>query len=165
MSYREVSMLEIKEVLRRKEAGSSARRIARDMGLDRKTVGPVPFGDCGGGSRRRATEVDKGVLSGIGQAVQQRQAVVPSTVRQALERERAQIEAWLTQKPPLRLTRVHELLQRKGVAAGYTTLRRYVERELGWQKREPTVRMADPPLGGCAEAFDEENKIGFHCKP
>ena len=39
MSYREVSMLEIKEVLRRKEAGSSARRIARDMGLDRKTVG------------------------------------------------------------------------------------------------------------------------------
>ena len=39
MSYREVSMLEIKEVLRRKESGSSARRIARDMGIDRKTVG------------------------------------------------------------------------------------------------------------------------------
>lgn len=68
--------------------------------------------------------------------------------------ERAQIEAWLTQKPPLRLTRVHELLQRKGVAAGYTTLRRYVEREPGWQKREPTVRMADPPLG-------EEAQVDF----
>ena len=146
MSYREVSMLEIKEVLKRQEAGSSARRIAREIGIDRKTVGrylsaiaAARIGD--------ATEVDEGVLSGIGQAVQQRPAVVPSAVWQALERERAQIEAWLAQKPPLRLTRVHELLRRRGVAVGYTTLRRYVERQLGWHKREPTVRMADPPLG------------------
>lgn len=39
MSYREISMLEIKEVLRRREAGASVRRIAREMGMDRKTVG------------------------------------------------------------------------------------------------------------------------------
>ena len=38
MSYREVSMLEIKEVLRRKEAGDGVRKIARDMGIDRKTA-------------------------------------------------------------------------------------------------------------------------------
>ena len=34
MSYREVSMQEIKEVLRRKEAGQSARQIARSMGAE-----------------------------------------------------------------------------------------------------------------------------------
>ena len=153
MSYREISMLEIKEVLRRKEAGSSARRIARDMGLDRKTVGRYLSAIAAAGVGD-ATEVDDGVLSGIGQAVQQRPAVVPSGSWQALERERAQIAAWLVQKPPLRLTRVHELLRRRGVTAGYTTLRRYVERELGWQKREPTVRMADPPLG-------EEAQVDF----
>ncbi len=86
--------------------------------------------------------------------MQQRPVLAPSGVWQALTRERAQIEAWLTQKPPLRLTRVHDLLQRKGVAAGYTTLRRYVERELGWQKCGPTVRIADPPLG-------EEAQVDF----
>ncbi len=32
-------MLEVKEVLRRKESDGSARRIARDIGIDRKTLG------------------------------------------------------------------------------------------------------------------------------
>ncbi len=61
MSYREVSMLEIKEVLKRKEAGSSARRIARDMGIDRKTVERhlSSIAEAGIGD---ATEVDEGVL-------------------------------------------------------------------------------------------------------
>jgi hypothetical protein len=39
MSFREITMQEISEVLRRWQAGQSARRIAREMGLDRKTVG------------------------------------------------------------------------------------------------------------------------------
>jgi response regulator of citrate/malate metabolism len=38
MSFREITMQEISEMLRRHQAGHSARRIARDMGLDRKTV-------------------------------------------------------------------------------------------------------------------------------
>src|SRR5205814_9398980 len=49
--------------------------------------------------------------------------------------------------PPLRLVRVHELLAREGVAVGYTTLRRFASRELGWRKQAPTVRLDDPPLG------------------
>jgi transposase len=153
MSYREVSMLEIKEVLRRKEAGSSARRIARDMGIDRKTVGRYleAIEEAGIGD---ATEVDDGVLSALSQAVAGRKEVEPSEVWQALARERKQIEAWLLQKPPLRLTRVHELLERGGVFVGYTTLRRYAERELGWHKRAPTVLLADPPLG-------EEAQVDF----
>ena len=39
MSFREVTMQDVREVLRRREAGQSARRIARETGLDRKTVG------------------------------------------------------------------------------------------------------------------------------
>ena len=38
MSYRELSMIEVKEVLRRREAGQALREIARETGLDRKTV-------------------------------------------------------------------------------------------------------------------------------
>jgi DNA-binding Lrp family transcriptional regulator len=39
MSFREITMQDVSEVLRRWQAGQSARRIAREMGIDRKTVG------------------------------------------------------------------------------------------------------------------------------
>ena len=153
MSYREISMLEIKEVLVRKEAGASGRRIAREMGLDRKTVGRylAAIDAAGIGD---ATEVDEQALAGLARAVQERKPVTPSEAWDALLRQRSQIEAWLTQKPPLVLVRVHELLARQGVEVGYTTLRRFAERELGWRKRSPTVLLSDPPLG-------EEAQIDF----
>jgi hypothetical protein len=50
-------------------------------------------------------------------------------------------------EPPLRLVRVHELLGRKGIEVGYTTLRRFPRKELGWQRRPATVLLADPPPG------------------
>jgi transposase len=43
--------------------------------------------------------------------------------------------------------RVHELLAREGVDVGYTTLRRYVHRELRWGERPVTVRLDDPSPG------------------
>src|SRR5262245_1891106 len=39
MSYRELSMIDVHEVLRRWAAGQSSRKIARETGTDRKTVG------------------------------------------------------------------------------------------------------------------------------
>ncbi len=39
MSFREITMQDVRELLRRHEAGQSARRIARELGVDRKTVG------------------------------------------------------------------------------------------------------------------------------
>ena len=38
MSFRELSMIEIREVLRRWTAGQSVRAVARETGVDRKTV-------------------------------------------------------------------------------------------------------------------------------
>jgi hypothetical protein len=38
MSFREITMQDVSEVLRRSQAGQSARQIARETGLDRKTV-------------------------------------------------------------------------------------------------------------------------------
>jgi hypothetical protein len=71
----------------------------------------------------------------------------PSEAWLALGARRAQIEAWLEGQPSLRLVRVHELLARDGVTVGYTTLRRFASRELGWRKQAPTVRLDDPPVG------------------
>lgn len=162
MGYREISTLEIKEVLRRKEAGKSARQIAKEMGLDRKTVGKYleAIEEAGIGD---GTEVDEAVLLRLGQAVQGRPEVMPSGAWQALSRQRPQIQAWLSQKPPLVLVRIHELLERRGVVVGYTTLRRYAERELGWHKRPPTVLLADPPYG--EEAQVDFGEMGMLCDP
>jgi transposase len=158
MSYREVSMLEIKEVLRRKEAGDGVRKIAREMGLDRKTVRryleaieQARIGD--------ATEVDQPVLASLAQAVQERPAVEPSQPWQVLRQQRTQIQAWLDGDPPLRLVRVHELLGRLGVTVGYTTLRRFARKELGWQQRPPTVLLTDPPPG--QEAQVDFGRMGW----
>jgi len=151
MSYREVSMLEIKEVLRRKEAGASERRIARDMGIDRKTVGRYlkAMEEAGIGD---ATEVDEAVLASLARAVQERPKGEPSEVWQALCEQRSRIKTWLEQK--LTLVRVHELLVREGIEASYTTMRRFAQKELGFGRPEPTVRVEDPPPG-------EEAQIDF----
>ena len=142
MSYREVSMLEIKEVLRRKEAGDSVRKIAREMGIDRKTarryVEAIEAEGIGDG-----TEVDEPVLARLAAQVQGRPAVQPSPEWQALLAQRAQIQQWLQAEPPLRLVRVLELLKRQGVQVGYTTLRRFARKQLGWQQRPPTVILSD----------------------
>ncbi len=39
MSYRELPMIDVKEILRRWSAGQGDRKIGRDTGTDRKTVG------------------------------------------------------------------------------------------------------------------------------
>ena len=38
MPYRELTMIDVKEVLRRWQAGHSARKIGEETGTDRKTV-------------------------------------------------------------------------------------------------------------------------------
>jgi transposase len=146
MGFREVTMQDVREVLRRRQAGQSARRIARETGLDRKTVGRYLSEAQEQGVALEAPISDE-VAAVVGQKVQARPPVVPSEQWKILVAQRARIAAWLDGERPLRLVRVHELLAREGVRVGYTTLRRFAERELGWRKRTPTVRLDDPPPG------------------
>jgi transposase len=137
-------MQDVREVLRRFQAGQSARQIARETGLDRKTVGRYLVQARAEGIAEAVTDEMAGA---VGKRVQERPLPPPSEQWRALEARRTQIEAWLTAERPLRLVRVHELLAREGVQVGYTTLRRYATRELGWRKKSPTVRLDDPPPG------------------
>jgi hypothetical protein len=57
-----------------------------------------------------------------------------SEVWQELLGQCGRIDAWLSQK--LTLVRIHELLRREGIAASYTTMRRFAEKALGWRRRE-----------------------------
>ncbi len=146
MSYREITMQDVREILRRRQAGQSARQIARETGLDRKTVGRYLQEASAHESESPPTVTDE-IAGAVGKGVQTRPSPPPSEAWTALDGRRAQIVGWLEGEKPLRLVRVHELLARDGLEVGYTTLRRFASREFGWRKQAPTVRLDDPPPG------------------
>ncbi len=153
MSFRELSMIDVKEVLRRWQAGQSARQMAREGVVGRRTaaryldaakeLGLTPD-----------TELAEELVRAVSGRVQDRPAPEPSEMRLVLDQHRPRIQSWLQLDPPLTLIRVQELLVRDGVSIPYTTLRRYAHEELGWKERGPTVLVDDPPPG-------EEAQIDF----
>jgi transposase len=155
MSYRELTMIEIREVLRRWQAGQSIREIAREGCVDRKTARRYVQAAEQYGVPRDATLSDAHVHA-VAERVQARPEVSPSAERERLLVHRARIETWLSGEPALRLSKIHRLLERDGVSVSYTTLRRFVMRELGLRKRPPTVRVDDPPVG-------QEAQVDYGC--
>jgi transposase len=153
MSFRELSMIDVKEVLRRWQAGQSARQMAREGVVGRRTAARYLEAAQALGLTRDA-ELSGEVVRAVAGRVQGRPAPEPSETRRVLEEHRVRIERWLEHEPPLTLVRVKELLARDGVDIPYTTLRRYAHEELGWKERGPTVLLDDPPAG-------EEVQIDF----
>lgn len=147
MSFRSFTMIDVKEVLRRWQAGQGARQMARESVASRRTVTRyVEAAEACGVTA--TTPLTDEVVRAVAAGVQQRPEPISSEQRTELERHRLQIQRWLEQEQPLRLVRVHELLARDaGLRASYTTLRRYVHQELGWRERPGTVRVDDPPPG------------------
>jgi len=162
MSYRELTMIDVKEVLRRWQAGQSVRQIARDAVVDRKTVARyIATAEKLELPRDRA--LDDGEVHEVAQREQTRALPDASAERRELERHRDRIAAWLGAARPLRLSKIHVLLRRDGLDASYATLRRFAMEELGWQKKEPTVRVDDAPPG--QEAQIDFGKMGLMFDP
>lgn len=157
MSYRELTMIEVKEVLRRHESGQGLREIARATGLDRKTVRRYVQA-----AERVEGEATEEIVQEVAQEVQGRPLPAPSEPRKLLDAHRDCIAGWLApsdrKKRPLRLTKVHELLKRRGVEVTYATLWRWAHDEFGWRERTPTVRLDDPDPGH--EAQVDFGKMG-----
>jgi len=158
MSYRELTMIDVKEVLRRWAAGHGDRKIGRETGIDRKTVArytaiaielALP----------RDRELSDAEVHEVAQRVQARPLPDPSAEWGAVATHRERITEWLGRKRPLRLTKVHTLLVREhALEASYDTLRRFAMQELGWRKRASTIRLDDPPAG--QEAQVDFGKMG-----
>jgi transposase len=144
MAYREVTMLEIKEVLRLWQAGIGKKRIAAQLGLDPKTV-------------RRYVELGAGVgLVVGGELSEERVALVVEAARTLPERARG--TAWATcvveheflrahLRDGVRLTKVWRLLSRRGVRVPYSTLHRYAVAQLDFGGKRGTVRVEDGEPG------------------
>jgi transposase len=147
MSYREVSVIEVKEILRLWLDGQSLRKVTTLAGVDRKTV-------------RRYVEAAQAAglnqVCGVGQLTDELLGQVIAAVRpdrprgvgvarEALAAHRTQIKKWLDDG--LTLVKVHLLLGRRGVVVPYRTLHRYAVTELGFGRRRATVLVADGEPG------------------
>lgn len=152
MVYREVRRMDIKEVIRRWQAGDSRRAIARGSGLARDTVTKYLLAAQGLGITRHGplpTDAQLVQLAQLGRVTRGRAApAAPQRARLAPYQD--EIAAWLRQDE-LQLTRIQELLDQRGVVVPYTTLRRFVRQAGLGQPPRTTVRMADTAPGEVAE--------------
>jgi len=87
MSFRELTMIDVREVLRRWQSGQSARQIARSEIADRKTAGRYIEAALGCGLTKES-ELTDGVVAEVTQRVQARPLVAPSEPRRELELHR-----------------------------------------------------------------------------
>jgi transposase len=159
MSYRELFMIDVRELLRRWAAGHSHRKIARETGTDRGTATRY-IAMAERLSLPRDRELSEAEIHEVAQCIQARPLPDPSAEWKAVAEHKPVIVDWLGRKRPLRLRKIHTLLVRDhGLVASYDTLRRYAMEELDWQKKEPTILLEDPPAG--QEAQVDFGKMGM----
>jgi hypothetical protein len=142
--YREVTMVELKEVLRLWGEGLPKKRLAAQLGLDPKTV-----------RRYLAVAEAAGVRAGTAVTDDQLRDVLlalhPISGRPRGDSwsqcmvQRAAIERWL--KDGLRLTKIRKLVLRQGVGIPYPTLHRFAVLELQFGKTAPTIPVLDGEPG------------------
>jgi transposase len=147
VAFREVSVVQIKEALRRWLRGEGERTIARGVGLDRKTArryvgAAVELGLDRSGGEEQLTEA---LIGEVVERVRPHRTDGHGAAWRALAAEEKQIEAWL--KDDLTVTKIGILLARKGVVVPPRTLARFAVERCGAGRRRPTVRIDDPPPG------------------
>jgi transposase len=143
MGYREVTMLEVKEVLRLWLGGAPKKRIAAQLGLNVKTVRRyLGAARAGGLARESGVEaLDDGLIAAVVSQVQPSLGRPHGEGWAECETQRAVIEQHLRGR--VRLSKIRKLLRRHGVVVGYATLRRFAVAELGFGRRAPTIPVAD----------------------
>lgn len=143
--YREVTMVEITEVLRLWRDGVPKKRIAARLGLDPKTV------------RRYVTTAEGIGVPRDGDGLSEEQirdvllALHPGGGRPRGDgwtrcgEQRGAIAHWLQQG--IRLTKIRKLLARQGVVITYATLHRFAVVELNFGRAATTIPVVDGAPG------------------
>jgi transposase len=155
MVFREVGVVEIREVLRAWLAGAGLRTVGERAGVDRKTARRyVQAAEAAGLVRDAGADAITDELVGAVVA-----AVRPSRPNghgpawEALTGREEQIRAWVTGTGTgkgdraLNLVKVHELLARQGCQVPYRTLHRFATEKCGYRVKTTTVRVADGEPG------------------
>lgn len=157
MGFREVSVVEVREVLRAWVEGAGLRRVAPRAGVDRKTARRyVEAAQAAGLTREAGTDAITDELIGVVvEAVRPARPNGHGAAWQTLLGHEEQIRAWVTgsehegvKHNPLSVVKVEELLARQGVRVPYRTLHRFAVERCGFRSgRGTTVRVADGEPG------------------
>lgn len=150
MAYRELGMVELREIIRRWIGGDGVRVIARGAHVDRKTVVRYVAAAQAIGVVRGGPPVTDEQLTAVRLHATPGRAPALSDEMQALLPHRTPITTWLTQDG-LRLTKVHRRLGEQGVAVSYATLYRFARTHCDFGHAAVTVRVAASPPGEVAE--------------
>ena len=139
--------MDIREILRRLQAGQSNRAIARATGINRKTVG-----------RYRAWAAKHGLLSGPLPPLGELHQLVEDTLKSSPPRQNvSSVEPYRKQVEKLRqenveIAAIYERLKERGYSGSYSSVHRFV-RNLEPKMAEVTVRVETPP--------GEESQVDF----
>jgi transposase len=147
MAFREVSVVQIKELLRRWLHGDGERLIARGVGVARATArkyieAALELGvDRSGGEDQLTDEL-------IGQICERVRPRRPDGHGESWRRllgEEQQIKTWVDDG--LTVVKIGILLKRRGVDVPQRTVARFAVERCGAGRRTTTVRVDDPPPG------------------
>lgn len=141
MPYREVSMFEIKEVLRLWRRGEFKKAIARRLGIARNTVREYLKAATRCGLSPKGSALTDEEVTAVLVALKSAPGERHGESWELCVGHRAFIEQKLGQG--LRLTKVRRLLVRQGVAVPYATLHRFAVAELGFGTGASTLPVAD----------------------
>lgn len=157
MAFREVSVNEIREVLRvwLGVPGLPApgyRRIAAHCGVDRKTVRRYVEAAQAAGLRRDSdvSSVDDGLIGMVAEAVRPVRPDGHGAAWEQLIAFEEQITTWVAgdgEQRPLTITKIQTLLDRRGCVVPYRTLNRFASERCGFGRKDTTVRVSDGDPG------------------
>jgi len=150
MAYKEVSRVEVTEVIRRWQAGCSQRQIASATALSRATVRKYIMAARQAGVRQDGPPPTEDQLTSLVRLNVSGPRNVEVPTEDSLAPWADQVYEWLT-ADRLQITRIQELLSARGCQVSYTSLRRFLQRRNWGKRRARTVRMAEIAPGEVAE--------------
>lgn len=151
MAFKEVSRVEVKEIIRQWQTHRGIHEMARSTGVSRNTIRRYILAARNCGMVRDGPPPTESQILSLVQLNKAGPREVALPTDELLEPWAEKIEQWL-KHDHLKLTRVRELLEQNNCVVAYTCLRRYVMRR-GWfgKSSQTTVRMADTEPGQMAE--------------
>jgi Mu transposase, C-terminal domain len=143
--YREVTMVEVKEVLRLWREGVPTKRLAAQLGLDPKTARRYLRAATAAGLRAEGGPVTDDDVRDVLLALQPAAGRPRGEGWACCAAQREAIRRWLADG--LRLTKIRKLLVRQGVVIAYPTLYRFAVIELQFGQTATTIPVLDGDPG------------------
>jgi len=168
VGFREVSVVEVREVLRGWLEGAGLRKVAERAGVDRKTARRyVAAAEAEGLAREAGVEALSDELIGaVVAAVRPARPNGHGPAWDLLVSREEQVTAWVAGgegQPALSMVKIAELLARQGCVVPYRTLHRFAVERCGFRVKTTTMRINDGEPG--AECQIDFAQMGFILDP